>query len=309
MGAADVVPGVSGGTIAFITGIYEELLATIDQLDLGIFKVWKTAGFKTMWANYNLGFLVSLFSGVFISVFSLAKVISHVLEIHPIAIWSFFFGLVVASSIYIGKQIEKWSFPLVISLLLGCIVAYYITIATPAQAPDSIYFFFLSGCIAIIAMILPGISGSFILVILGSYAIVLGALTDFINAFLEGDWDVVKTNFIKVCVFILGCLLGIKLFSKGLKWMFTHKKALTLSVLTGFMIGSLNKIWPWKKVLSTRIDRHGEEVALLEKSILPSSFEGDPQILLAAVFAILGFALLFLLERFATRKTSYEDRN
>ena len=309
MGAADVVPGVSGGTIAFITGIYEELLATIDQLDLRLFKVWKSSGFKTMWKQYNLSFLVSLFLGIFISVFSLAKAISHLLEIHPIAIWSFFFGLVVASSIYIGKQIEKWSLSLLVTLLIGVVLAYYITIATPAQAPDAIYFFFLSGCIAIIAMILPGISGSFILVILGSYSIVLGALTDFINAFLEGNWEVVKTTFIKVCVFILGCLLGIKLFSKALKWMFAHKKAITLAILTGFMIGSLNKIWPWKKVLSTRIDRHGEEVALLEKSILPSSFEGDPQVIIATLFAIGGFALLFLLERFATRKTSYENRN
>lgn len=309
MGAADVVPGVSGGTIAFITGIYEELITAIDNLDLGIFKTWKKSGFKTVWTSYNLGFLFSLFIGIFISVFSLAKLISHLLEIHPIAIWSFFFGLVVASIIYIARQIKKWNFFVILALLIGGAVAYYITIAVPTQAPDTIYFFFISGFIAIIAMILPGISGSFILVILGSYGIILGALTDFINAFLEGNWEVVKTNFIKACVFILGCLLGIKIFSKALKWMFTHKKELTLAVLTGFMIGSLNKIWPWKKVLSTRIDRHGEEVSLLEQSILPSSFEGDPQLLLAAGFAVIGFALLFFLERFATRKTSYENRD
>jgi len=309
MGAADVVPGVSGGTIAFVTGIYEELLSTIDKLDLGVFKTWKTSGFKNMWTSYNLGFLASLFLGIFISVFSLAKVISHLLEIQPIAIWSFFFGLVLASIIYIGRQITKWSIYVILALLIGCAIAYYITIASPAEAPDALYFFFLSGCIAIIAMILPGISGSFILVILGSYGIVLGALTDFINAFLEGNWEVVKTNFIKVCVFILGCLIGLKVFSKLLKWMFAHKKELTLAVLTGFMIGSLNKIWPWKKVLSTRIDRHGEEVSLLEQSILPSSFEDDPQVLLALACTAAGFALLFFLERFATRKTSYENRN
>ena len=309
MGAADVVPGVSGGTIAFITGIYEELITTIDNLDLKLFKTWKTSGFKTVWTSYNLSFLFSLFAGIFISVFSLAKIISHLLEIHPIALWSFFFGLVVASIIYIGKQIAQWSFYIILAILTGCAVAYYITIAAPSQAPDAIYFFFVSGCIAIIAMILPGISGSFILVILGSYAIVLGALTDFINAFLEGNWQVVKTNFIKVCVFVVGCIVGLKVFSKGLKWMFTNKKELTLAVLTGFMIGSLNKIWPWKKILSTRIDRHGEEVALLEQSILPTSFEGDPRLILAAIFAVLGFALLFFLERFASNKSAHENRD
>ena len=307
MGAADVVPGVSGGTIAFISGIYEELLTTIDNLDLGVFRKWKSAGFKTVYKEYNIAFLLSLFAGIFISIFSLAKLISHLLETYPIALWSFFFGLVVASIIYISKQIQRWSLGVIVALLLGCAVAYFVTIAVPVEGPETLYFFFLSGCIAIIAMILPGISGSFILVILGSYAMVLGSLTNFITAFLEGNWDLVKTNLIKVTIFILGCITGLKIFSKALKWMFTHKKELTLAVLTGFMVGSLNKIWPWKKVLSTRIDSHGEEQIVQAKSILPGAFEGDPQIMSAALFAVIGFILLFLLERAAREKTTHED--
>lgn len=302
MGAADVVPGVSGGTIAFISGIYQELIETIDTLDFGIIKVWKKEGFKKMFIHYNLGFLVSLFLGVFISILSLANLISYLLENHPVIVWSFFFGLVVASIIYIGKQIKRWSPIIIITAIIGVAVAYYITIATPAQAPDALYFFFLSGCIAIIAMILPGVSGSFILVLLGSYGIVLSSLTDFIDGITSGNWEVVKTSFLKVLLFIIGCVIGLKLFSKALKWMFAHKQEITLAILTGFMIGSLNKIWPWKNVLSTRTDRHGDEVPLLEKSVLPSSFEGEPLVMYAIVFSIIGFLAIFLLERLAVRK-------
>ncbi len=302
MGAADVVPGVSGGTIAFISGIYQELIETIDRLDFGVISLWKKEGFKKMFSHYNLGFLISLFLGVFISILSLANLISYLLENHPVLVWSFFFGLVVASIIYIGKQIEKWNPLVILTALIGVSIAYYITIASPAQAPDALYFFFLSGCIAIIAMILPGISGSFILVLLGSYGIVLAAVTDFVEGLLSGDWAVVKTSFLKVFLFMIGCVIGLKLFSKALKWMFAHKKELTLAILTGFMIGSLNKIWPWKNILSTRIDRHGEEVPLLEKSVLPSSFEGEPLVLYAIIFAIIGFLAIFLLERLAVRK-------
>lgn len=302
MGAADVVPGVSGGTIAFISGIYQELIETIDNLGLGILTTLKKEGFKTTFAKYNLGFLISLFCGIFISIISLAKIISFLLENHPILVWSFFFGLVLASILYVGKQIEKWNVVTILFMLFAAALAYYITIATASQAPDEIYYYFLSGAIAIIAMILPGISGSFILVLLGSYSIVLSALTEFIEALLSGNWELVKTNFIKVFAFILGCLIGLKLFSRILKWMFANKKNITLAVLTGFMIGSLNKIWPWKKVMSTRIDRHGLEVPLLEKSISPFSFDGEAQLVFAILLAIVGFGFILLLEKLAIKK-------
>ncbi|WP_298766630.1 DUF368 domain-containing protein [uncultured Polaribacter sp.] len=301
MGAADVVPGVSGGTIAFITGIYEELIGTIDNLNLNIFKTWQKEGFKKMFTTYNLGFLISLFLGVFISIISLAKIISHLLDNHPILVWSFFFGLVLASIIYIGKQIEKWNVLTFVAIILGATIAYYITIASPATAPDEWYYYLFSGAIAIIAMILPGISGSFILVLLGSYSLVLEALTNFIEGLLAGDWEIIKTNFIKVFTLIIGCLVGIKLFSKILKWMFANKKNITLAVLTGFMIGSLNKIWPWKKVISTRIDRHGVEVPLLENSISPFSFNGDANLMFAIILATIGFVLILLMEKWANK--------
>ena len=166
MGAADVVPGVSGGTIAFISGIYEELIQTIDQLDFGIFKTWKQSGFKSMFKTYNLGFILALFVGMFLSFLSFAKLAEYLLKEHPILIWSFFFGLVVASTIYIGKQIKAWNIAKIVSLILGCIIAYYITIAEPQATPSSWYFILFSGFIAIIAMILPGVSGSFILILL-----------------------------------------------------------------------------------------------------------------------------------------------
>lgn len=304
MGAADVVPGVSGGTIAFISGIYQELIETIDKLDFGILKIWKKEGLKKAIEVYNLKFLITLFLGVFISILSLARLISYVLEIQPILVWSFFFGLVIASILYISKQIKKWSIQVIIAILVGAAVAFYITIAAPAEAPDVWYFYFLSGCIAIIAMILPGISGSFILVLLGSYAMVLGTLTDAQDALLTKNWELLKTSVFKIILFGVGCIVGLKLFSKILKWMFQHKKEITLAVLTGFMLGSLNKIWPWKEVLSTRIDRHGKEVTVEATSILPTSFDGNPQIIGAIILAIIGFALIFLLEKAAGNKTS-----
>ncbi len=303
MGAADVVPGVSGGTIAFISGIYQELIETIDKLDFGIFKTWKKEGFKKAIEKYNLIFMLTLFLGVFISILSLARLISYVLEIQPILVWSFFFGLVIASILYISKQIKAWTIQVIISILIGAVIAFFITIAAPAEAPDVWYFYFLSGCIAIIAMILPGISGSFILVLLGSYAMVLGTLTDAQDALVTKNWELLKTSIFKIILFGIGCIVGLKLFSKILKWMFQNKKEITLAVLTGFMVGSLNKIWPWKEVLSTRLDRHGKEVTLEATSILPTSFDGNPQIIGAIILAISGFALIFLLEKAAGNKT------
>lgn len=174
MGAADVVPGVSGGTIAFISGIYEELITTIHNLDLGFFKIWKKEGFSKAWKHYNLSFLLALFSGVLISILSLAKLITWLLEFYPIAVWSFFFGLVIASILYVGKQISKWRLVVVLALIIATVLSYLVTIAEPIGSPDSIWFLFLAGFIAIIAMILPGISGAFILLLMGAYTTVIG---------------------------------------------------------------------------------------------------------------------------------------
>lgn len=302
MGAADVVPGVSGGTIAFISGIYEELIETIHKLDLGFFKLWKQQGIITAWKHYNIGFLVALFGGILISVLSLAKVITYLLAAHPILVWSFFFGLVIASILFIGKQITSWNIKVIIALILGAVFSYYITIAEPLGTPDSMWFLFFAGFIAIIAMILPGISGAFILLLLGAYTGVIGILNGLRQGVTTFNWDLFSGAFIKLLMFGAGAIIGLKVFSGALNWLFKNHKNVILAVLTGFMIGALNKIWPWKEVISTRINSHGEEVTFLDKSILPSNFNGDAQVLFAIGMALLGFLVIFLMERFANSK-------
>lgn len=302
MGAADVVPGVSGGTIAFIAGIYEELISTIDKLDISLFKTWKKEGFSTMVETYNLKFLGALFLGIGLSILSLAKLITFLLDEHPLLLWGFFFGLIIASIVYVGGQIKSWNFGVIISGIIGVVVSYFITIAEPLSTGASYWFIFLSGFVAIIAMILPGISGSFILLLLGSYSIVLGTVRNFVDALLAFDVSALKDAAIKLLLFILGCIVGLKVFSKVLTYLFKNYQNLTLALLTGFMIGALNKVWPWKEVLTYRTNSEGHEVPLLEKSILPQNFDGDPKIILVIVLAIIGFLTIFLLERFANSK-------
>lgn len=289
MGAADVVPGVSGGTIAFISGIYEELLGSISNVNLQLFKTLKTDGIKAAWKQLNGNFLAALFTGIFISIVSLAKAIKWMLENEPILLWSFFFGLVLASIIYIAKQIKKWNFISVLVLILGAFLAYYITTLNPlvSENSSSLYIFF-AGAIAICAMILPGISGSFILVLLGAYKPVLQAVN-------ERD---VKT----ILVFMAGAVIGLLSFSKVLKWLFVNYKNVTLAGLTGFIIGSLNKIWPWKETLTWRTNSHGIKVPFNQQSVSPFSFEGDSQLMMGVILAIVGFGLILLMEKIAVQK-------
>ena len=289
MGAADVVPGVSGGTIAFISGIYEELLSSISSINLGLIGVLRKQGIKAAWNQVNGNFLVALFLGIFISIISLAKVIESLLENHPVLIWSFFFGLVLASIIYVGKQITRWNFGSVFLMLLGSGLAYYITTLNPLMSENSSsWFLFLAGAIAICAMILPGISGSFILVLLGAYKPVLNAVN--------------SKDFLSISVFMAGAIVGLLSFSRILKWLFKNYKNYTLAILTGFIIGSLNKIWPWKETLTWRTNSEGIEVPLKQVSISPNSFDGDSQLFMAIVLAVVGFGLILLLERLATSK-------
>ncbi len=301
MGAADVVPGVSGGTIAFISGIYEELIETIHKLDFKIFKVWKKDGLKTAWNQYNLSFLTALFLGVAISVLSLAKVITWLLENKPIFVWSFFFGLVVASILYVGKQITKWDIKTIVAIIIAAGIAYYITLAKPIGSPESIWFLFFAGFIAIIAMILPGISGAFILLLLGAYKPVIGAIDELSTGLSTMDWSILSQALLKIGVFMLGAIVGLKAFSSVLNWLFKNHKNLILATLTGFMIGALNKIWPWKEVLEYRISHDGDKVPFLEKSILPNSYEGEPMVLIAVLFMVIGFLTIFLLEKIANK--------
>lgn len=287
MGAADVVPGVSGGTIAFISGIYEELITSINNVNISLFKTLKKNGFQAFWKQLNGNFLVALFTGIFISVFSLAKGISWLLVNQPILLWSFFFGLVVASIFFVGKSLERWNMIAVIMFVLGAAIAYYITTLPPAENTESLPFLFFSGALAICAMILPGISGAFILVLLGSYKVILDAVH-------EKDFKIVATVG-------LGAIFGILSFAKLLKWMFSHYKDLTLAVLAGFILGSLNKIWPWKKVLETKIF-DDKVIIIQDQSISPFAFDGDNQLLFAIMLALVGFSLIFILEKLASKK-------
>jgi putative membrane protein len=310
MGAADVVPGVSGGTIAFITGIYEELLATIGGVRFSLLKVWKNEGFKAFWQKSNFTFLISLLSGIAVSIITLSKLISWLLVEHTILVWSFFFGLVIASIWLVGKTIPKWNAQNIIGLIAGAAFAYWVTIITPTSGSENLLYIFISGAIAICAMILPGISGSFILVLMGSYMTVLGSITGAMSALKVGDWDLLFGYVSIIVVFMAGCLVGILSFSRLLSWLFAKAHDLTIAILTGFLIGSLNKIWPWKKVEEYFVKHPGEPneelVPLIEKNVLPSTYTeltSQPNHLIFAVFlALVGFLVIYILERAGSKK-------
>ena len=301
MGAADVVPGVSGGTIAFISGIYQELIDSINNVNISVLKTLKNEGLKAAWKQVNGSFLLALLTGIGISILTFSKIITHLLETQPILVWSFFFGLIIASITLIWKEITSWKLVDILFLLIGITISYYITIARPVSSPDSYWYLFLSGFIAIIAMILPGISGAFILLLMGSYETVIGTINTFREGLTTANSEILTQALLKLGVFALGCIIGLKSFSKILHWMFEHHKNTTLTLLVGFMVGSLNKVWPWKQVLETRINSHGEVVPYIDKSILPQNFEGDPKITMAIVLAILGFVLIFGMEKMASK--------
>ena len=302
MGAADVVPGVSGGTIAFISGIYEELIESIDKVNLSVIKVWKQDGFKAAWNSFNGNFLLALFSGIAISILSLAKIIKWLLHNEPILLWSFFFGLVLASILYIAKQIKGWSVKLVIAIIITTIISFFITLAEPFASPDSPYYLLFCGFIAIIAMILPGVSGAFILLILGAYQTAIDTINNLRDGLLTGNMELFKDAFLKFVLLAVGAIIGLKVFSKALNWMLKHHKNLTLAILTGFMIGSLNKIWPWKEIIKTRINSEGEVVTLLDRSISPTTYIGDNELVMAIVFIVIGFAVILILEGLGKQK-------
>lgn len=289
MGAADVIPGVSGGTIAFITGIYEELIRSIRSFDLTALRKLLRLDLKGFWKHINGSFLFSVLAGIGISIFSLAKGMKYLLETHPIFVWSFFFGLIIASAWLVAKEVKKWGVGTVAALIAGTVAAYLITVLSPASTPDTWWFIVLSGAVAICAMILPGISGAFILLLLGKYAYIIGAVSTF--------------NIPVLLLFAVGAVVGIVSFSHLLSWLLAKYHGMTVALLTGFMVGSLNKIWPWKEVLETYTDSHGAVQPLVERNVLPGSFEqvtGQPAMLgWAVVFMAAGFLLIWGIEKMA----------
>ncbi|MHA6610858.1 polyprenyl-phosphate transporter [Photobacterium damselae] len=289
MGAADVVPGVSGGTIAFITGIYDTLLESIRRINPKLISVLKGKGLKGAFEYVNGAFLIALFAGILTSIFTLARFITWMLHTHPIPLWSFFFGLIIVSVIHMFKQVDRWALTRFIAVILGATFAYGITVVNPVSMDPTPINIVIAGAIAICAMILPGISGSFILLLLGMYAPILGAAK---------SMDVVTLG-----LFAMGCVVGLLTFSHVLSWILRNYRDIALTFLTGLMIGTLGKIWPWKETLTWRINSHGEQVPLVEQNLSPFNFEhvtGQPALLGYAVVAmILGIAIVWGLEKFA----------
>ena len=292
MGAADVIPGVSGGTIAFITGIYEELINSIKSVNKDFFRILFSKGIPSAWKHINGNFLLAVLSGILISIFSLARLITWLLEVYPKLVWAFFFGLIIASALHVGKKVSEWNAGIVATMIAGTAVAAWITIATPATTPETWWFIFLSGSIAIVAMILPGISGSFILLLLGKYEYMLTAVRNF--------------DITTIIIFAIGGVIGIITFSNIISWLFKKFRNATLALLTGFMLGSLNKLWPWKEIITYRISSSGEKVPLLEKSISPMKYESitgqDALLWQVIVFMAIGFLLIFTFDLITARK-------
>jgi len=288
MGAADAIPGISGGTIAFISGIYEELINTISNIKPSLFRTLFKDGIAAFWKEANGNFVLALLSGIIVSYISFMKLAKYLLEYHPILIWAFFFGLIVASIYFVGKQITKWDLPTIIGLIIGTCIAFYISILPVMASNDNSLFLFFAGAIAICAMILPGISGSFILIVLGSYKTLSDAIHDFdIN---------------KLLIFIAGCVVGLLSFSHALKWLFKNYHNITLALLTGFIFGSLNKVWPWKETITWFTNSDGTKEPLLQESVSPLSFNGDSQLLFASILMIIGFLSIFILEKIGSKK-------
>lgn len=288
MGAADVVPGVSGGTVAFITGIYSELLATLSGFRLDLLKTLRTDGVAAAWRAANLNFLVTLLAGIAIAVLSLANLLTYLLQHYEPLVWGFFFGLVAASVIAVGRDVKRWNASTVLAFVGGAGIALWVTSLPPMAALNFPGFLFIAGMIAICAMILPGISGSFLLLILGAYHDVLNA---------------VKTFDVKnIALFGAGCVTGILGFSRLLNWMYTKHTDLTVSLLTGFMLGSLQKLWPWQAKLELLHTHSDGREDWLRGNVLPSAFDGDPHTTAVIISALAGVVLIALVMRIAKRQ-------
>lgn len=291
MGVAEVIPGVSGGTLAFITGIYEELLSTIKNI-LGpeVFKAFRAGGIRAAWQKANGPFLIFLLPGMAFGLIGGVFTVTKLLESYPQLLWAFFFGLILASVWYIGRRVGRWQVAEVAGLIGAAALAFYITIAAPAQGIDAYWFIFICGMIAISALMLPGISGSFMLLLMGMYTVIIPAVKTALTTFDSKSLTI-------LVVFALGALLGLATFSRVLTWAFKNYRSFTMAILTGFMLGSLNRIWPWRNVLEYRTNSTGEQVPFLERSVLPGAYEGDPMILGVILLMVIGFVLVLLLDR------------
>jgi putative membrane protein len=289
MGSADIVPGVSGGTIAFILGVYEDLIAAIKTVSGPVIKLLLQGKVKAAIASIPFGFLIPLFLGIGTAIIGLSRIILHLLQTQQSFLYAFFFGMVAASIRLVARRVTRWHTPTILMLIGLTIIAYQIVGAVPTTTPQTLPYFFLAGAIGICAMILPGISGSFLLLILGKYEQIIQALHD--------------RNLLVIGVFSLGAIVGISLFSRVLSWLFAKYHNLTVAALTGFMLGSLRKLWPWKEVIATRINSHGIEVPLQDINIIPATL--DTTVLLTAAISLGGFLLILILDKLQQGKAPH----
>jgi putative membrane protein len=309
MGIAEVIPGVSGGTIAFITGIYQRLLGAINTFNFTLVKTFKEEGFKGVWTKIDGNFLLSLFLGMGIGLIGGIFVVTKLMETHPEPLWGFFFGLIIASVIILRKEITTFNPQIIGALIGGILIAVIITSLTPTEGSTSLPYVFISGFFAICALMLPGISGSFILLIMGMYTIIIPTLKNVLVAFQSSD-------IIVIAVFALGCLAGVLSFSRVLTWLFKNYHELTMATMIGFLIGSVYKIWPWRNVSSIADKETGEVIKnidinvlagmdketykiLSEQMVLPYDYlMGSPKTLLTIISLITGFVIILLIEKF-----------
>jgi putative membrane protein len=294
MGTANVIPGVSGGTIALITGIFERLINSLKSFNLKALKLLFKRDFKAFVLITDLKFLSVVLFGVLASIFSVAKLLSFLFENYPIFIWSYFFGLIIASIWLVGKTITKYNASVILFLILGTAIAASITILSPARENDSFFYLIICGVVAVCSMILPGISGSFVLVLMGNYELVLRSITEL--------------NIVNLSAIAIGCAIGLPTFSHLLSWLYKKFKNQTIAILTGFILGSLAVIWPWKN----SFDNAGKLIdanhfgALLTPDIKVFSYERilpaiDLHFFLTIAIAILGFLSIYLLEKKAMK--------
>lgn len=290
MGVADVVPGVSGGTMAFILGVYEELLDAVHAVNVRFLRSLVTFRFGRALSGFPWRFLVALVTGIMVAIFSLAQFFAWALDHHPVHVWAFFFGLVLASIITVRGKVSAWTATEALALLLAAAAAFVLVGAVPVETTSAAWFVFLSGAIAICAMILPGISGSFILVILGKYQYMLTA--------------VVERNFLPIIIFGCGGILGLVFFARVLRWLLRRYHDVTVAALIGLMAGSLRKIWPWRETVETVTDSQGVVKPLVQLNVLPASLSGE--VLLAISLGITGCAIVLIIERLAARRSTHK---
>ena len=285
MGAADVIPGVSGGTMAFITGIYDRLIAAINSVDLMTLKLFFTGKFKASLSRIHWGFIIPLVLGVFFSVLTLARIITKLLTTYPVMVWAFFFGLILASIWVVLKAVGEWNLKTITGLITGTVGAWFIVGMIPLTTPNTWWFTIIAGIVSIIAMVLPGISGSFILVLISQYRRIIEAVKDL---------DLATLGF-----FYIGTMIGIIGFARILGWLLEKQRALTLAILSGFMVGSMRKVWPFKEVLDTAVI-HGKTIVLKEKNVLPSGL--NAQVWGALGLFMAGLLIVITIELVASHK-------